>query len=462
MAFTPCIGFSQQTPAKTDDKKADLTTPAKAQKLTKTQKAELAKKLEVKNAEMNELKDKAVGVSLKMGELASSGKLPTNDEAIKLMQDMVKQMAEISSQLKKVTEEVEGIKGWIEGQNEALPIMTNDILELKKNKDGTYIQFQYRDTDQKGGATDSFNLRRVRIGSTQTIDPKTSVKWSFDLATGTNQQNAQLKDAFLIYDIEPSLEKVGAQLTAGQQPIPLGYELERSSSEREFPERAQYNQKMFNGERGRGVNFKYGLSDNDFFQIGAWDALSFTDPEQSALAPAPESRLGMSAGVRHYGKNFDFGLSAFKSQRPEIITGSGAGAVTHGRVDRQFIYLDGTYVGFLHPQVYIRGEAMIGKDRVPVSGTPTSPGVRTDMTGYQLQLGYNINATNQFHVRVENFDPNKAKDGNALRGYGMAYTHYLNQNAKFTASHEIFEDASRSSLSQLRYGVTTFRLQFKF
>jgi hypothetical protein len=180
------------------------------------------------------------------------------------------------------------------------------------------------------------------------------------------------------------------------------------------------------------------------------------------LAPAPESRLGISAGVRHYGKNFDIGLSAFKSQRPEIVTGSGASAVTHARVDRQFVYLDGTYVGFIVPQMYIRGEAMFGKDRLPVSGTPTSPATRSDMTGYQLQLGYNINPSNQFHIRMENFDPNTATPANALRGYGVAFTHYLNHNSKFTASHEIFEDASRSSLSQIRYGVTTFRFQFKF
>ena len=462
VAAVPSIGFGQEAPAQSTDKKAEASVPVQKQKLTKAQKAELAKKLEAKNAEMTELREKAVVVTKNIGALASSGKLPTSDDAIKLMQDMVKQMAEISEQLKKVHDDVEGIKGWIEGQNEALPIMTNDIFDLKKNKDASYLQFQYRDTDQKGGATDGFNLRRVRIGSTQTIDPKTSLKWSFDMATGTNQTNAQLRDAFLIYDIVPSIDKVGVQLTGGQQPIPLGFELERSSSEREFPERANYNTRMFNGERSRGVNLKYGLSENTFVHLGGWDALSFNDPEQSALAPAPESRLGMSAGVRHYGKNYDFGLSGFRAQRPEIITGTGGGAVTHARVDRQFVYVDGTYVGFLLPELYIRGEAMIGKDRVPVTGTPATPRGRTDMTGYQLQLGYNINKTNQFHVRMEGFDPDTASTKNFIRGYGAAYTHYLNPNARITASHEVFEDQSRGSLSQLRYGVTTFRVQFRF
>ncbi|HLO98788.1 MAG TPA: porin, partial [Fimbriimonas sp.] len=397
--MAPSIGHGQQAPAQAEAKNAEVKQPVKKQKLTEAQKEELNKKLAAKTAEMSELKDEAVKVSLKMGELASSGKLPTNEEAIKLMQDLVKQMAEISEQLKKLHDDVDGIKGWIEGQNEALPIMTNDILDLKRNKDGTYVQFQYRDTDQKGGATDGFNLRRVRIGSTQTVDTKTAIKWSVDLATGTNQQNAQLKDAFLIYDIEPSIEKVGVQLTAGQQPLPLGYELERSSSEREFPERSMYNQRMFAGERNRGINFKYGLSDSDFFHVGVWDALTVNDPEQSALAPAPESRLGMSAGLRHYGTNFDYGISAYRAQRPEFVTGTGAAAVTHGRVDRQFVYIDGNYVGFLVPDMYIRGELMFGKDRVPVSGTPAAAVGGTNMTGYQVQLGYNLNKNNQFHVR---------------------------------------------------------------
>jgi hypothetical protein len=63
---------------------------------------------------------------------------------------------------------------------------------------------------------------------------------------------------------------------------------------------------------------------------------------------------------------------------------------------------------------------------------------------------------------MEGFDPDTASSKNFIRGYGAAYTHYLNPNARITASHEVFEDQSRGSLSQLRYGVTTFRVQFRF
>lgn len=446
----------------------ESVTPPKAEqakpKLTEAQKKELNKKLDAKVKEMESLKSKATTVTKGIGELAASGKLPTSDEAIALMKSMVQEMQQIREALQKVVEEVEGIKGWIEGQNEALPIMANDILDLKKNKQGTYIQTQYRDTDQKGGASDAFSTRRMRIGSTQTVDSKTQLKWSFDISTGTNTTVAQMRDAFVIYDVEPSLEKVGTQITMGQHALPLGYELERSSSEREFPERAIYNQRMFNGERSRGINIKHGISNNSYVHIGGWDALSFNDAEQSARAAGPESRLAMSGGIRTYGANYDLGVAAFFGERPTFTTGSGTSAIMHPRVDREFFYADATYVGLIVPELFIRAEGMIGKDRLPVTGTPTSARTRKDMAGYQVQVGYNVNYKNQINFRFESFDPDRDTDKNAIRGYGVAWIHYLNPGARITAAHEIFEDPSRAGagVRQQRYQATTLRVQFKF
>ena len=480
-AITPSICFGQdqasqgdikpvKSEAQQDDRKKAESDASKTKvvigeqkpKLTEDQRKELAKKLDSKVAEMGALKDKASEVTKSLGALASSGKLPTSDEAIELMKKMVQEMAQIREALSKVQEEVEGIKGWIEGQNEALPIITNDILDLKRNKESSYLQFQYRDTNQNGGANDAFAMRRVRLGSTQTIDPKTSVKWSFDIATGTNTTTAQMRDAYLIYDAEPSLDKVGLQFTGGQQPLPLGYELERSSSEREFPERSQYNQRMFNGERSRGINIKYGIAKNSYVHVGGWDALSFNDPEQANIAPGPQNRLAMSGGIRNFGKHHDVGISHYAGERASFVTGTGATAVTHPRIDREFTYLDATLIGIFLPQLYVRAEWMFGKDRVPVTGTPTSPRLQTDMTGHQIQVGYNLSYNNQINFRYEQFDPNKDVPNNAIIGYGAAFIHYLNPGARITAAHEIFDDASRAGVGQQRYHITTLRVQFKF
>lgn len=474
MIVLPVAAMSQATPASNPEKKEDQKTeskpivylgqPAQGGPATLDKKKEVAKQLKDKTNQIQELKDRATEVTKNIGALASAGNLTTSQDAVEAMKKLVDEMSQIREMLQKLSEDVEGIKGWIEGQNEALPIMANDISDLKRVKPGSYFQVQYRDTDQRGGSPDAFGLRRIRISQTFTIDPKTSAKVSFDISSGSQNTTTQIKDAFLIYDIEQSNEKVGAQVIVGQAPLPLGFELERSSSEREFPERAQYNQKMFNGERSRGAYIKYGLNNSTFVHAGVWNALTFTDPEQSNLAPGPESRLGVTAGLRNYGAHHDVGISMFRGERPKFVSGSGGGAVTHERVDRNFVYLDGTYVGLFNPNIILRGEAMIGHDRVPVSGTPSSPKSGTDMRGFQVQLGYNINSRNQVNFRYEQFDPNIDAIGDVIKGYGVSYLYYMNPNARLMLAHEIFEDATRLNVggkAQQRYGVTTFRIQFR-
>lgn len=425
------------------------------------QKRELAKRLEGKAAEMEGLKDRAGAVTKRLADLAASGKLPTSDEAIKLMQQMVQEMAQIRESLAKIQGEVDGIKSWIGGQEQTSTTLAKDVQTLKKTKPSAYVQFQYRDTNQEGGSTDAFSLRRVRVGATHVVDPKASFKWSFDLATGTNQTSGQLRDAILTYDVEPNRrERPGFQILAGQQPLPLGYELARSSSEREFPERALYNQRMFGGERSRGVQLRYGIGKDTWAHLGGWNALGVNDPEQSSLGPGPGNRLGVSAGVRYSGRNMEAGISHFSAERSSFATGSGSATVTHPTTDRKFTYLDANVRNVLVPGLSLRGEAMFGEDRVPVTGTPGTPRAGADMSGYQLQLGYDINRRNQINVRYEQFDPNVDISGNAVVGYGVAYVHQLSPGTKLTAAHEVFDDAARTS--QQRYHVTTIRVQFKF
>ena len=159
---------------------------------------------------------------------------------------ILKRLEEIEQKLSQMQSEIADIQGWIEGQTESLMVMANDITEVKRFRASNYVQFQYRDTNEPGSSlNDAFMMRRIRVSQTNTVDPRTSIRLSFDVATGTDTLQAQLRDAQLIYDIEPSDVKVGVQLLLGQQTLPLGYELERSSAEREFPERTYYNRVMF-------------------------------------------------------------------------------------------------------------------------------------------------------------------------------------------------------------------------
>lgn len=416
--------------------------------------------LAAKREEMKSLEARATTVTKSLGELAASGKIPQDAEALKLMQEMLDELKAIRERLDKMQADIDRLNGIVEGQKESLTGLSNDVTSLKAHKEGNYVQFQFQDTNQKGGATDAFRMRRVRLGFTDTISPSTSFKVSFDLATGTNQTQAQLRDAFLTYIFEKSSVGADGAIIMGQQNMPLGYEIERSSTAREFPERARYNQVMMNGERGRGVVARQGLGEHALAYIGAFNSLTINDPEQANLAPAPESKLGVAGGLRFFGPKYDIGISGFVSERPSFTSGSPA--QTSPETDRQFLYIDGSYVGLFDPNLFIRAEAMLGKDRVPnATANPTREA--HDMAGYHVILGYNLNPRNQIALRYEQFDPNLDAGGNLFSGWGISYNYFINSKARLTLAYEAFVDEARAaSLNQTRYHFTTLRMQYRF
>jgi hypothetical protein len=379
---------------------------------------------------------------------------------------MVDQLKQINERLEKLEGEVEDLKGWKEGKDEADPVIANDIADLKRNRPSTYVQVQYRDSDQVDRAGEAagqhaFMLRRIRIGTQATIDPKTLIRVSFDLATGTDNTSAQLRDAILQYSVVPSDVQLGTEILAGQVPLPLGYELERSSGDREFPERATYNRRMWDGERVRGVYVRHGLSPNSHVFAGVSSSLAFNDPEQRGKGPAPFGRLAGFGGIRYYSANYDFGVGYFQGDRPRFeVRDSRTNNLTgfSPEVERRFLYLDASLVGVLLPDLLIRAEAMIGNDRVP-STTPRADRFDNPMSGWQAQIGYNLNPLNQVFVRFAQFDPNKDRDFDAVREYGFAYRHHLNQGASLTFAWEFFEDPA---LRDTTYTVRTLRYQFRF
>ncbi len=366
---------------------------------------------------------------------------------------ILQKLEEIERRLNEVQKAIDEIQGWIEGQTESMRAIASDITQIKRFKAGNYVQFQYRDTNEPGGSPDAFALRRVRISQRNTIDSRTSMKLAFDVATGTDTLQAQLRDAQLIYDIEPSDVRVGTQLLLGQQPLPLGYELERSSSEREFPERTVANRTMFGGERGRGLYVRHGITDHALVHLGVWDALTYNDPEQRGKAPGVGNRLAMSGGFRVYSTTYDFGVSAFVGKRPAFT----AGNQTSPEVERRFLFVDGSLIGPLAPNLFLRGEAMLGKDRLPsTSASPTR--TATEMLAWHVVVGYNLSKRNQLVLRYESFDPDLDTTGNGIHGYGVAYIYYINPGARVTAAYEVLFDPAKTPN---RYHTTTLRMQFR-
>lgn len=417
--------------------------------------AELQSEIELAKS----LKAKAEGITKAIGELASSGKLPTSDEAITILKTLVSELQDVNQQLKKLDERLSDVESWIADQSqENIPIMQNDIAMLKRPGIGNYMQVQYVSTEQGQGTTnDGFQLRRMRIGQTNRIDDKTSMRLTFDVATGSQRIAAEMRDAQLIYEPVPTTTQVGVRLVVGQQPLPLGYELERSSGEREFPERTFYNNTVFAGERDRGVRLDYGLGPKAHATFGIWNGLTVGDRQLTALNTFRNlnHEFGYTAGIRYYDVNYEFGISGFWAKRPAGSNGSPPNNA-YPEVTRQFIYVDGTY---LIENIAIRGELMFGRDRIPTLRSDGRPVylAATNILGWQAQVTYSITSRNQLHVRYQFFDPDRSTPDDASNGWGFGYTYWRNPGAKVTATYEVFDRQGPAALPN----VITVRYQFR-
>ena len=420
--------------------------------------AQTAKLAEEKQKELADLEKRADGVTAAIGRLASSGNLGHDQESLKLMQQMVDELKAIRERLDRMQGEIDELKGK-PGDKKSDSKVEEDVAKLKAYKPSSYMQFQYNNTDKVGGGNDAFKMRRARFGFTNKIAPNASMKLSVDFATGTNQTTAQIREAFLTYDLVPPGKTKGTQAIFGQAPIPIGYEVEKSSSNQEFPERSQYNQLLFNGESGRGVMLQHALDPKLVAQIGIWDALAISDAEQVSVAAGQGDKLAFTAGLRYAGAGYNLGISGFAGTRPAFT----AGAATSPSVDRHFVYVDANFEKLFVPQMFLRTEAMVGRDRVP-SSTAAPGNVDHGMYGYHLILGYNFDPKNQLSFRYEEFDPNREAGGNLFRGWGLAYNYLLTTGVRFTAAQEFFQDDARAGAptNQRRYGLTTFRIQFRF
>ncbi len=410
-------------------------------------KDEAKQSLEVVEREAKALAGQSREIAIRIGELALKGDLSKDEKASDELRKLIQDLQQVNDRLTTLESFMNMVKGWIEGQNESLPIMANDIAALKRATDSNYVQFQWKDTDETGKHQHSFMLRRVRFGGKWKIDANTESKITFDVATGSNQTAAELKDAILTWTLLPSDVTAGTKLSAGQFSNPLGYEIARSSSEREFPERAKYNRTMWDGERIRGAMIEHGVDKNTTLFAGVSNSLSVKDTEGLNLTPGQGGRMSGFAGFRYETPNAGFGVSFWNGKRPE--TAGGAPEVT-----RQFIYANAEYIGLIDENVWLRAEGMQGRDRIPGKITGAQ-----DMDGYHVILGYTIDQRNQFFTKFSDFDPNKDVDINSYKEYGLGYRYYINPGAMFTTTYEVVEDQSKA---RVRFNSLTMRYQYKF
>lgn len=315
--------------------------------------------------------------------------------------------------------------------------------ETRRFEPSFYVQYQYLDSDEPGRAEHALQFRRLRFGGTYSLDAATSARVIFDGVSGTNRDEIRLKDAFILHRFRANGEPTGWSLQAGQFPLPLGYELSRSSATREMPEFSAYNRALFPGEQIRGVMATFGA-----WRFGVFNSLASDDPEARG---ADRQNMAFFGSYAWQGEDWTAGVGAFVGQRPSFVGSSATSPVA----DRRLLSLYGSWKP--SERLTIRGEVLTGRDRVSSAAGNASLFDRP-LLGWHTLGVFDLGKPGLLFARVGGFDRDTNRDGDALMEFGFGYRATLADGLTATIAFERIDDPARPRT----YSITTVRLQYQF
>jgi hypothetical protein len=403
----------------------------------------------------------------------------------------------VAQQQPATKEEVEEIRGILDGLNESATEYRNYVDALRKIKISGYLQSQVRWTDLNGAATpfsggafpaNTNKLFQVRRGRLKVNYD--NVLTQFVIQIDAIQTGVTLKDAYLSLT-EPWLRSFGFQM--GVFDRPFGYEISLSSGVRETPERARVTQTLFPGERelGAKVFFAPQLGALSFLRadLGIVNGSGPTANEYDSFKDII-ARVGFQLPFEEMNAAVDVGLSGYfgkvrnntrflwKAGAPAsgingMVVDSSAGNTGSG-VTRRYLgadvqcYYDVPVLGGL----VVRAEFMTGKQpgtsdttrgsagevratgKSLTSASPTAqalgPVYRRNFIGWYVYAVQNIGAKDQLVFKYDSYDPNTDVSGADfvsgsnlgaadLRYHtiGLGIVHHWDENVKFVLYYEI-------------------------
>jgi len=309
------------------------------------------------------------------------------------------------------------------------------VANLRKTSIDGYIQFRYQNRSddrgdvQPGGVLsneETFFLRRNRIRVRHTFKEHNMFAFQIDAAQGNT---VTIKDAYLTL---PLLKAKGLDtppvLWAGQFNIPFGFEIQQSSSEREFPERSRGERALFAGERDRGIKIEGTLGNQALtYQLGVLNGNGIGDASGNGTIPGTGTRGagGVQIPTRTHNWRdtneakdfvghlvyepphgaFAIGASGYFG---ETTAATGAfdegGRELYDRYDKLRYGAEFRFYGL--PETIFRGEYVLGQEFN--AGRRNEGGLvedSADFAYWYAQIIRNLNDRNAIGVRYDYYDP---------------------------------------------------------
>lgn len=373
------------------------------------------------------------------------------------------------------------------GISENLNTLNGDVAILKWLKVNGYLQARYEyndsststDTLVKNVATNrnanNFYIRRGRIKFT--FQPSSSSKYVIYFDASKN--SVSIKDVYL--ELNRPFNKHSFTLTAGQFNVPFGYEVEYSSSKRDFPERSLAENKLFPGERDRGINLTYTAPKYLTLNAGVLQGNGIDGPWNS-----PRKSKDVVARAKGKFGVIDVGMSGYWGQSyvASVAAVSGSSAWYDANGNNQ---IDAGEVTTTTPKAAVPGstwdkdryglDAQAYLDLLPIGST----GIRGEYyrardynkdikkvaheQGWYFWVSQNIGKKLGASARYDFWSPNTKAGDNATGTWSFAGNYFFDGNVRITAAYDIpqlLKGKSTFSKSVKDIRDNRFTLQFQF
>ena len=350
----------------------------------------------------------------------------------------------------------------IEGMNEQLLTLQSDVDKLKKFKLSGYVQARWETAENKNDSVrvtgspalitpannERFYVRRGRLKLTYDAAPLSQAVVYFDGASSGSSINARLLEAHVtLFDPWTQLHQHGA--TLGQMNVPFGYELERSSSARELPERSRAENVLFPGERDRGLKIVSAWTPQLETVLGIFNGGGINDASFPTTDPTRAKDL--LARARFAQGTVDVGLSVLDGEAVTPLTGADVLTErTRLGADVQLYYqLPVAGGGSLRGELYSGHElnpdsvrALTTAAASPSTGTVLRPGAdaghfATDFSGWYLMWVQNWGDRLQVAARYDTYDPNLDLDHDQFERWGVGLNYFHDGYTRVTVSYDV-------------------------
>jgi hypothetical protein len=353
----------------------------------------------------------------------------------------------------------EDVAARVEGMNEQLQTLITDVDKLKKIKFSGYAQLRYEVSEADNDSVrvsgnpatitptnvERFYLRRSRFKLTYDHAPWSQFVLYVD--AGADRQVRMLEAYAALTD--PRTTDPRHQLWLGQFNVPFGYEIERSSSLREVPERTRMENVLFPGERDRGVKLMslWGTHLETVLAVlngGGIGSTEFpaTDPSRA------KDFLGRVRGL--FGVA-DVAVSGYAGKAVVPFTGPDVTlARTRVGVDAQAYYElarfgGGTVRGEYWAGHQVNADSVNALSQRPTNATPVTLPLTgtnlnhfaTDFAGGYVMWVQNLGPRVQVAGRWERFDPNVDVEHDQFERWNAALHWFYAGLTRLTVSYEI-------------------------